>query len=240
MITFSDVPPDGSGLGSSSSFTVGLANVLYALRSVHPGPQELAEEAAKVEIVKCGKPIGKQDHYFAAHGGFRMFTFERDGTVGNWAPWPDNCAVLALQKRLLLFYMGTTRKADPILREVTKNILTSREAFRTLERMAQQARDVAALIRVGSFEEIGPMLDTAWRMKQTLADGISNPQIDQWYYRALEAGAEGGKVLGAGGGGFLLFYVPLEKQEAVRVTLADLKEMAFEFTQHRSEVVFQA
>jgi D-glycero-alpha-D-manno-heptose-7-phosphate kinase len=220
--TMADIPSEGSGLGSSSAVTVGLLHALYAFRGQLVTPERLAEEACEIEIDILKKPIGKQDQYIAAFGGLRQIDFHADSSVSvQWVAIPEE------QRRwfgesLLLFYTGVTRKADTILQAQQDNISSKRAV---LDQMKQQVSEVAAALQNQQRQEIGMILNTAWEQKKQLARAISNPEIDAMYQCALNAGALGGKVAGAGGGGFLLLYCSPEKQPEVRRALAEKHEM---------------
>jgi D-glycero-alpha-D-manno-heptose-7-phosphate kinase len=220
--TMADIPSEGSGLGSSSAVTVGLLHALYAFRGQLVTPERLAEEACEIEIDVLKKPIGKQDQYIAAFGGLRQIDFHANNSVSvQWIPIPEE------QRRwfgesLLLFYTGVTRKADKILSVQQENINAKRAV---LDTMRGQVAEVATALQNQQRQEIGTILNTAWEQKKQLATAISNPEIDAMYKCALSAGALGGKVAGAGGGGFLLLYCPPEKQPEVRRALAEKHEM---------------
>jgi D-glycero-alpha-D-manno-heptose-7-phosphate kinase len=233
--TLADVPSEGSGLGSSSSLIVGLLNTFYQYQGEQVTPHRLAMEACEIEIDICKKPIGKQDQYIAAFGGIRAFTFKKDDTVevekvslndSDWRRFGSN---------LLLFYTNTTRKSADILTEQRANTCNQMEMLREMKGLVD---NVKAAILSSNFHEVGKNMHIGWELKKQLASRISNPQIDEVYQRALDAGALGGKISGAGGGGFLLLYVPRERQDNVRHALSDLYELPFLLERDGSKVVF--
>jgi D-glycero-alpha-D-manno-heptose-7-phosphate kinase len=233
--TMADIPSEGSGLGSSSSVTVGLLHALYTYKGELITPEQLAQEACEIEIDILGKPIGKQDQYIAAYGGMRQFTFNPDESV-MVSPVPLTDVVrLRFSESLLLFYTGITRKADTILSEQRDNIEEKRAS---LDRMKAQTGDIYEALTTGNLNRIGRVLDEGWRHKRQLAGRISNGDIDRLYDRALDAGATGGKIAGAGGGGFLLLYCPPDRQSSVREALKDYKELPFALERDGTKVIF--
>jgi D-glycero-alpha-D-manno-heptose-7-phosphate kinase len=240
IATMADIPSEGSGLGSSSSVTVGLLHALYTYQGELVTPDRLAREACEIEIEILGKPIGKQDQYIAAFGGLRLIDFHADETVS------VSHVSLSEEKRrrfgesLLLFYTGVTRKADTVLSEQQANVASRRA---TLDRMKAQTEEIfEALTSTApeSINRVGRVLDAGWRHKRGLADRISNSEIDTLYERALDAGATGGKIAGAGGGGFLLLFCPPDRQSAVRTALSGLKELPFALERDGTKVIFNA
>jgi D-glycero-alpha-D-manno-heptose-7-phosphate kinase len=222
VISVADMPGRGTGLGSSSAYTVGLLNALSQYRIYHPGEpyqsiEDVAEEACKIEIERCGKPIGKQDQYAVAYGGLNQFVFHPDGFV-SINPIPLTSDVKdEMEKHMLLFWIGRRRSSREILSEQKK--ITEGAKIDALEAMAQLARILYAELDRGVTENIGRYLHENWEMKKSLVKGISDPQIDNWYRKAREAGAVGGKVAGAGGGGLLLFWAEPEYHIDIKATL---------------------
>ncbi|NCB92498.1 MAG: GHMP kinase [Clostridia bacterium] len=206
--------PSGTGLGSSSSFTVGVLNALFTYTGKRLSARDLAELACKIEIDILGHPIGKQDQYAAAYGGIHYFCFMTDDTVNyNRIELTDN-DMMRMRNKLMIFYTGITRSADGVLSEQKQNI---GKKIEVLNEMKQQAADMYhTLSTVGFDKSFGESLHQGWIKKQSLAGGISNPEIARIYDAAMSAGAVGGKLLGAGGGGFLLFYCDEEYQNSVR------------------------
>ena len=237
IATMADIPSEGSGLGSSSTVTVGLLHAMYAYQGILVTAETLAQQACHIEIEVLGKPIGKQDQYIAAYGSLRRFDFQADGSVGSEA------VVLSEEKRrrfgesLMLFYTGITRQADVILSEQKANIEEKRQS---LDRIKGQVAEVEACLLSGSMNKIGRLLQAGWGWKKEMTGRISTPEIDALYERALDAGATGGKIAGAGGGGFLLLYCPPSHQEAVREALSEMKELPFSLERDGTKVIFNA
>ncbi|RME50219.1 MAG: GHMP kinase [Caldilineae bacterium] len=238
ITSISDIPSQGTGLGSSSSYTVGLLNALYAYRGQMAGAERLARETCYIEIERCGKPIGKQDQYIAAYGGLQFICFNPDGSV---YVDPIICSPetrRTLQDNLLMLYTGMTRRADDILAEQsaeTRQNGDKRAALRRMVGLAHQLRDALIHDDVDAFGEI---LHAGWMEKRKLASGISNRQIDTWYNRARAAGAIGGKVLGAGGGGFLLLYAPRDRHPDICGALPELRPVPFRFSPQGSKIIY--
>jgi D-glycero-alpha-D-manno-heptose-7-phosphate kinase len=234
ITTLADIPSAGSGLGSSSAVTVGLLNALFAYQGHQVPAGELAELACAVEIERCGKPIGKQDQYIAAMGGIRDIRFGPGDQVV--AEELGLCAAerRVLQHQIMLFYTGITRSADPILAEQTANIKATQDQLDLLRDLAGFAVD---RLRSGDVDAVGAAMREGWEAKRKLASGVSNERIDTAVTRALDAGASGAKLTGAGGGGFLLVICPMERQPAVRRSLADMRELPVKLDPLGSRVV---
>ncbi len=228
--------PSGTGLGSSSSFTVGLLHTLACYRGEYLSKRKLAEEACRVEIERLGAPIGKQDQYAAAFGGLNFITFHPDDTVSVEPVVTGRETLRQLQENLILFYTGLTHDANRILAEQRNNLQKAGQSAGLLC-MCSLAKDMKEALEKHSLESFGEILDEGWQRKRELAGGISNPRIDALYECALANGAVGGKLLGAGGGGFLLFYCPKEKQERLRRALR-LKCFPFRFEHDGSTVIY--
>ncbi len=238
ILTIADVPA-GAGLGSSSSVTVGLLNAFYAFQGKLRSPEELAHEACEIEIDFVGKPVGKQDQYAAAYGGFRLYRFEPGGQVRQEPVLCTPELLSELQRNLLLFFTGVTRSADAILEQQSGNIASDgavRRHLATLRDLAFELRMVLAGEQ--PLDRFGEILHEGWELKKRAAEGISNPSIEEWYRKAIAAGALGGKLLGAGGGGCLLFYCPHQNQNSVRAELSDLPELHFRFEAEGSKILF--
>jgi len=235
IASFADVPA-GTGMGSSSAFTVGLLHALYAYQKQSPAPQTLATAACEIELDRVGEPIGKQDQYAAAYGGLNRIQFYSGGTV---EVQPLGCAtetIALLEQRLMLFYIGHERPAKTILAEQSRN-MSDPKKFQQVVRMTALAEELSAALEKGDLGSFGAILDQGWQLKMGLASGIANPVVDLAYQRAREAGAEGGKLLGAGGGGFLLLSCPASRQQQVRAALAGLPEMRFAFSREGSRIL---
>jgi D-glycero-alpha-D-manno-heptose-7-phosphate kinase len=229
-----DIPSAGSGLGSSSSVTVGLLHALSAYQGRQLSGEDLAEQACMIEIDLCGKRIGKQDQYIAALGGIRDLHFGPGPKIVAEEIELSPIDRRALQGQILLFYTGVTRSADTILNEQSANIATTLPQLHCL-------RDLAAAtserLRSGDVESLGSAIRRGWETKRQLASGVSNERIDQAVERALGAGATGVKLTGAGGGGFLLVICPPERQRAVRRSLDHLTELPVKLDRMGSRVV---
>jgi D-glycero-alpha-D-manno-heptose-7-phosphate kinase len=234
ITTLADIPSAGSGLGSSSAVTVGLLHALFAYQGRQVSAEELAEQACAIEIDRCGKPIGKQDQYIAALGGIRDIRFGPGDTVVAEELEISAGERRALQRQIMLFYTGVTRSADTILAEQNANLETARPHLDLLRDLAGFAAD---RLRNGDVDAVGPAVQESWEAKRKLASGVSNGHIDAAVSRALEAGASGAKLTGAGGGGFLLVICPVEHQRAVRSSLADMRELPVKLDRLGSRVV---
>jgi D-glycero-alpha-D-manno-heptose-7-phosphate kinase len=234
ITTLADIPSSGSGLGSSSAVTVGLLHALSAYQGRQVSAQDLADWACTIEIERCGKPIGKQDQYIAAFGGIRDIRFGPGDEVVAEEVALAPAERRALQQQIMLFYTGITRSADPILAEQNANVEATRPQLALLRDLAGFA---AERLRSGDVEAIGPAVRESWEAKRKLASGVSNDQIDLAVTRAMEAGASGAKLTGAGGGGFLLVICPVERQRAVRETLVGLQEFPVKLDRLGSRIV---
>jgi D-glycero-alpha-D-manno-heptose-7-phosphate kinase len=238
ITSISDIPSQGTGLGSSSTYTVGLLNALYAYQGHLAGAERLAREACEIEIERCGKPIGKQDQYIVAYGGLKYIRFNPDGSV---FVDPIICAPEArrqLQRRLLMLYTGLTRRADDILSEQSRNSVDDEEKRASLRGMVDLAGQMWDALNCSELDGLGELLHANWMEKRRLASGISNPTIDHWYETARAHGAIGGKILGAGGGGFLLLYAPVERHEDICRALPELRPISFHFEPQGSKHIF--
>jgi D-glycero-alpha-D-manno-heptose-7-phosphate kinase len=234
ITTLADIPSAGSGLGSSSAVTVGLLHALFAYRGQQMSAGELAERACTIEIERCRKPIGKQDQYIAALGGIRDLRFGPGDEVVAEEVRLSPAERRALQHQIMLFYTGITRSADPILAEQNANVEATRPQLDLLRDLAGFAVE---RLRDGDVDAIGPALRESWEAKRKLASGVSNARIDRSVTLALDAGASGAKLTGAGGGGFLLVICPIERQRAVRESLAHMQELPVKLDHLGSRVV---
>lgn len=228
--------PGGTGLGSSSTFTVGLLNTLNCYQGKYMSKGKLAEKACEIEIEKLGSPIGKQDQYAAAFGGLNFIRFHQDGEVSVSPVMMQTETYRKLQGNLMMFYTGDTRSANSILAEQKKNIGADDKAS-NLKQMCALAEEMRQALEENRLDSFGDLLNEGWKLKRTLASGISNPAIDEAYEIAMANGALGGKLLGAGGGGFLLFYCPPKDQERLRVALR-LRRFPFSFEKDGTSVVY--
>jgi D-glycero-alpha-D-manno-heptose-7-phosphate kinase len=234
ITTLADIPSAGSGLGSSSTVTVGLLHALFAYQGRQMSAEELAERACAIEIDHCGKPIGKQDQYIAALGGIRNIRFGPGDEVVAEELKLGAADRRALQQQIMLFYTGITRSANTILAEQNANVAATRPQLDLLRDLAGFA---AERLRSGDVDAIGPAVRESWEAKRKLASGVSNGQVDGAVSRALDAGASGAKVTGAGGGGFLLVLCPVERQRVVRESLAEMQELPVKLDPLGSRVV---
>jgi len=227
----------GTGLGSSSSFTVGLLHNLYTGFGRLVTKNQLAEEACDIEINRLQEPIGKQDQYAAAFGGLNVIRFYPSGGVNVEPIHLEKEIYHRLQDNLLLFYLGEQRKAATILQEQKEN-MRSRQKVEILEEMVSLVEQLREALHEGDLEQFGRILHRNWLLKRQLASRISGRNIDALYEQGLRAGATGGKLLGAGGGGFLLFYCEKERQPALREAFCDLREMKFRFDGEGSKLIY--
>jgi D-glycero-alpha-D-manno-heptose-7-phosphate kinase len=235
ITTLADIPSSGgSGLGSSSAVTVGLLHALSAYQGRQVSAKELAERACTIEIERCGKPIGKQDQYIAAFGGIRDIRFGPGDEVIADDVGLSTADRRALQQQIMLFYTGITRSANPILAEQNSNVDAIRPQLDLLRDLAGFA---AERLREGDVDAIGPAVRESWEAKRKLSSGVSNDRIDLAVGRALDAGATGVKLTGAGGGGFLVVITPIERQRAVRESLADMQEFPVKLDRLGSRIV---
>ncbi|MCB0217171.1 MAG: GHMP kinase [Chloroflexi bacterium] len=223
LATLADIPSRGSGLGSSSTVSVALLHAMWSHLGVLPSRRRLAEAACALEIERLGRPIGVQDQYASAYGGLNLICFSGDA-VRVEPVSDDERLARRLGERLLLFFTGVTRASASVLNEQQANIEARRPLLR---RMAAQAREACAALRAGELDALGELMHEGWQLKRQLASGVSNPELDALYARARAAGAAGGKIAGAGGGGFLLLYCTPERQADLRAELSALSELEF-------------
>jgi D-glycero-alpha-D-manno-heptose-7-phosphate kinase len=237
IVSIADVPA-GTGLGSSSSFTVGLLNALYAYKDRLKSAEQLAQQACRIEIDLLGEPIGKQDQYSAAYGGLCHFQFNPDNSVFVDPILCDKTSKEKLERSLLLLYTGESRQANSILAEQSANTWQA-DKFRDLQKLRDLAhRTRRCLADRAEPQELGTLLHEGWLLKKELAGGITNNAIDSYYARALAAGAYGGKICGAGGGGFLLLAAPPEKRESIKQALGGLAEVDFALEAEGSKIIY--
>lgn len=230
--------PSGTGMGSSSSFTVGLLHNLYAASGKFVSKEILAQEACRVEIELLKEPIGKQDQYAAAFGGLNIIEFHTNGKVTVDPLYLPKETFETLQNRLVLFYTGSQRSASQILSEQKSKTGSSKDAFNNLCEMVDLVYALRDVLYGNDLDSFGKILHQNWQLKKALTGSISNNTIDQAYEAGLKAGALGGKLLGAGGGGFLLFYCPEEKQAALKTALQPLQPFDFKFDTEGSKLIY--
>lgn len=238
ITTIADIPSRGTGLGSSSSFTVALLHALHAYCGRHSSRAKLAEESCHLEIDVCREPIGKQDQYAAAYGGLNLIEFNSDDTVDVSPVICEQRTVKTLRENLLLLYTGITRSASDVLRDQGESIRSDGDARAALRRMVELSYTLRDEIQRNNIDAFGEILHENWALKKTLAERISLPVIDDWYDAARQAGAIGGKILGAGAGGFLLLYAPVERHAAICQALPKLRPTNFDFDRQGSQIIF--
>ena len=229
--------PSGNGLSSSSAFTTGLIHLCNAYKELYKTKSEIAAEACHVEIDILGEPIGKQDQYACACGGLNFIQFERTGEVTVEKVYLTSDGYRRLENNLMLFYTGITRSASSILQEQKSNTTHDSKKIENLHKMVGLAGNLRDELLRNNIDAMGEILHQGWLLKRELASKVTSPQINDWYERALRAGALGGKLLGAGGGGFLLFYVQEQNHQRVRDALSDLKEMPFTFDNKGTTII---
>ena len=234
VTTFADIPAK-SGLGSSSSFSVGLLNALYALKGQMVNKETLASQAAEIEIDILKRNMGKQDHYAAAYGGMNIITFNQDESVTVDPVIKDRFSLKNLQEKLLLFFTGNTRDASEILKS---QIEKTEDKFETLAKMRDLVPELKKAIEIGDYDGFGSLLHKNWLLKKSITNDISDKNIDEYYQRALDNGARGGKLLGAGGGGFLCFYVNEANQKNVIKNMFNLYNLDFEFEDVGTQITY--
>jgi D-glycero-alpha-D-manno-heptose-7-phosphate kinase len=235
ITTMGDIPSEGSGLGSSSTVTVGALHAMYIYLGEIVSAERLAREACTIEIDTLQKPIGIQDQYIAAYGGLRYFEFLQNGEVRSEKLKLTPEALRALNDNFLLFFTGISRKSSSILEEQTVSMKDHIGELREIKQMACQAK---IELERGNFETLGSLMHQSWEVKKRLAGKISNDHINEIYESARRVGAIGGKITGAGGGGFVLLYVPHEYQEKVRTALNGLQELPFRLESDGTKVIF--
>jgi D-glycero-alpha-D-manno-heptose-7-phosphate kinase len=230
--------PARTGLGSSSSFTVGLLHALYGLKGIMPNKMRLAREAIHVEQERLKENVGSQDQVMAAFGGFNRVNFDPNGEIRVAPILLERQRLRDLQDHLMLIYTGLSRTASDIAGEQIK-ATRSREKEQELRAMHQMVEEGIRILQGGQgLEGFGRLLHESWKLKRSLTDRVSTPKVDEIYAAALRHGATGGKLLGAGGGGFVLLFVPPENQEAVRQGLDGLLQVPVEFESDGSRIIF--
>ena len=235
ITTMGDIPSEGSGLGSSSTVTVGALHAMYAYLGEIVTAERLAREACTIEIESLKRPIGIQDQYIAAYGGLRFFEFLSDGQVTAEKVRLSSEAQRALNDNFMLFFTGVSRHSSSILKEQVDNLKDRLSELREIKQMAYEAR---CAIEAENIDVLGVLLHQSWELKKRLAGTISNGSINEMYEAARGAGAIGGKIAGAGGGGFLLLYVPRDRQNQVRLKLSRLQELPFRLEADGTKVIF--
>jgi D-glycero-alpha-D-manno-heptose-7-phosphate kinase len=237
IISAADIPAKGSGLGSSSSFMVGLVNALNCFIGDSLSTEKLAEKACYLEIDVLKEPIGKQDQYAAAYGGLNFMKFKQDGKVEVSPVFLSPAFREMFRQHLMLFYTGKTRSASAILEEQKKNV-ESKMVY--LKKMSDIVPEGVRALEKGDLKTFGRLLEAEWEIKKNLVSLVSNPEIEEMYKKAIAAGAWGGRISGAGGGGFLSLIVPPVKQGAVREALKDYQETPMNITEGGSQIIFHS
>jgi D-glycero-alpha-D-manno-heptose-7-phosphate kinase len=237
ITSVADIPSRGTGLGSSSSFTVGLLHALHAYRRHYVSPQELAAESCQIELELCADSIGKQDQYAAAYGGLNTIYFHPDDTVSVEPIVCDREITRALENSLISFYTGLTRSTSALLSRQAQRVEEDASAQRTMCRIAQLAHTLRDELRRNHLDAFGEILHEGWMLKREMLHDISTPEIDGWYERARRAGASGGKLLGAGGGGFLVFFARPERHAEIEAALPELRRFDIGFDPRGSRII---
>jgi D-glycero-alpha-D-manno-heptose-7-phosphate kinase len=238
ITSIADIPAKGTGLGSSSSFTVGLLNALHAFANRHASADRLARESCEIEIGRCGEPIGKQDQYAAAFGGFSFIQFNANDSVSVEPIICQRETLRQLENNLLVFYTGITRSASALLKMQQQAVASQKVKQKAMQKMVGLARRLKAELQKNNLSAFGEIIHENWLLKRSLTREVSNDTIDGWYSRARKSGAVGGKLLGAGSGGFLMFYAPQEKHEGIVRELKELRPIKFGFEPQGSKIIF--
>lgn len=240
ITSMADIPA-GTGLGSSGSFTTALLKALHAWKMNLVHPAQLAEQACEIEIDRLGEPIGKQDQYIAAFGGITCFKFMPDGRVDAWPLKVGEETLYNLEDNLLLFFTGYSRSASSILNEQKNRTLAADKAMvENLHLVKELGKQSQRALETGDLREFARLMDVHWQRKKERAGNMSNPQINEWYDHAMANGALGGKLIGAGGGGFLMFYG--EDKARLRHAMREkgLTEIRFRFDFEGTKIVAQS
>ena len=237
IASMADIPSKGSGLGSSSTYTVGLLNALHAYRNQFASKEKLASQACEIEIDRCGEPIGKQDQYAAAYGGLNLIRFHPDDSVSVDPVICKPSLLQEMEESTLVFFTGRTRSASAVLSSQSA-AMSSPDCRMLIRRMVQLAFEMKEQLETGTLEYFGNLLDENWRLKSQLTSGITDPQIDAWYAAGMAHGALGGKLLGAGNGGFMMFYALKERHAQITAALSDLEPVKFRFERTGAQIVF--
>ena len=238
ITSISDIPSHGTGLGSSSTYTVGLLNALYSYKGILRSPHQLAEEASDIEINKCGKKIGKQDQFIAGYGGFKFIKFKQDGSVRVDPIICKKETLKKLQNNLLFFYTGIPRKDKEILDNTTNLIENDKQKLLPISKLVHVAYDMKHALEHNDLETFGYLLNEGWETKKSVYKNISTGIINEWYSRGIKNGALGGKLCGAGGGGFLIFYAEKENHHKIINSLKELRCVKINFEPQGSRIIY--
>jgi D-glycero-alpha-D-manno-heptose-7-phosphate kinase len=237
IASLADIPSKGTGLGSSSSFTVGLLNALYAFKNQYTSKEKLAREACEIEIHKCNEPIGKQDQYAAAYGGINLIKFYPNEKVSVEPIICNPNLHKDIEDHTLVFFTGRTRSASALLAQQSKEIVSKSKKL-LLRRMVELSFELKVELESNSILNFGEILNENWNLKTQLTSGISDVQIDSWYQEGLRNGATGGKLLGAGNGGFIMFFAPPEKHDQIIKALPNLQKVDFKLESNGAQIVY--
>lgn len=237
ITSISDIPSKGSGLGSSSSFTVALLHALYAFKEKKISTEDLGKFASHIEIDLCGDEIGKQDQYASAFGGLNLIEFKEDDSV---IVSPVICkteTIKKLEESIIIFFTGRTRSASNLLKAQSDNMIFN-DKRKLISKMVSLAYDMRNQLENDNVDQLGELLDHNWQLKRQLTKGISDNEIDDWYSKGILAGAQGGKLLGAGNGGFIMFLAPIEKHEDIIKAMKGLNRVSFALDNGGSKIIF--
>jgi D-glycero-alpha-D-manno-heptose-7-phosphate kinase len=239
ITSISDIPSTGTGLGSSSSFTVGLLNALHTYNGGMISKEDLAQLACHIELNLCAETIGKQDQYAAAYGGINLIEFNIDGSVNVIPLGLSQTTISKINESLLCFYTGKSRSANEILIGQS-DVMGQKEKRKIIDKMVSFTYKLKKALECDDLESFGEILDLNWKFKRQLTSRISDFEIDEWYSRGIKAGAYGGKILGAGGGGFLMFFAPKENHPVIIEQLSQLKRVDFATVNEASSIVYNS
>lgn len=238
ITTIADIPSRGTGLGSSSTFTVGLLHALNAFKGQYVSSDQLGRDSCRIEIELCAEPIGKQDQYAAAFGGFNLIEFHPDDSV---VVSPIIChreTVAQIEAGIIVLFTGIVRSASVLLRQQSAELKDSEEKRRAMTRMVALAYELREELHKNNVAAFGEILHENWLLKKHLTAGISSAEIDGWYEVARRAGAVGGKILGAGAGGFLMLYAPPDRHDEIVAALPRLRRIPMGFEPLGSRIIF--
>lgn len=233
-----DIPSQGTGLGSSSSFTAGLIHALNAYKGNYISSEKIGSDSCHVELDLCKEPIGKQDQYAAAYGGFNLIEFKKDNSINVSPIICKPQTLMQLEENILMFYTGITRSASSLLKRQSEEISSNLEKQNTMKKMVNLTYSMYDELSNNNINAFGEILNENWNLKKNLTNGISSKFIDECYDSAISAGAIGGKILGAGAGGFLIFYAPKERHPKIKSALNKLREIDFNFENSGSKIIF--
>jgi D-glycero-alpha-D-manno-heptose-7-phosphate kinase len=238
LASMADIPARGTGLGSSSSFTVGMLHALHAFQSRYVSAEDLARQSCHIEIDVCGEPIGKQDQYAAAYGGLSYIRFHPDDTVSVDPVVCSRDTIRRLEESILVFFTGRSRSASALLAQQSQRAANDARIQETLKQMVGLAASLKVELEKNNLDAFGSILHENWMLKKTLVEEISDSEIESWYEAGRNAGAVGGKLLGAGRGGFLMFFADPERHAAIRHALPGLRPMKFGLDSSGSQIIF--